>query len=175
MLFIFFHFDKASSYGEEDFISIYSRLKTSKGYAFVPVAIFGDNPKALEIRKSRSAGTPAMENCHILKKKDLQIQVHGNTFYASWAVPIQLFPKKYILPPGAVLVEGYGKLKTVVQISKLPSGAKNIIEGNGFDAFVTYFHPASKYSGPGTDGTLGRETIMTSYPPPMSKAGKRTK
>ncbi len=175
MIFIFFHFDKESSYGEEDCISIHSWLKTTKGYAFVPVAFIGDNPKSLEIHKSRFVGTPDMQNCHILKKKDLQIQVHGNTLYASWAVPIQLFPKEHILPAGAVLVEGYGKLKTVVSAIKSTSGAKSIIEGNGFDAFVTYFHPASKYCGPGTDGTLGREIILTAYPPPVSKAVKHHK
>ncbi len=43
----------------------------------------------------------------------------------------------------------------------MPSGVKFIMEGNGFDAFVTFFHPISKYAGPGTDGIMGREVIST--------------
>jgi hypothetical protein len=39
------------------------------------------------------------------------------------------------------------------------------MEANFFDAFVTFIHPASKYSGPGTDGIFTRDLIMTKYPP----------
>jgi hypothetical protein len=38
------------------------------------------------------------------------------------------------------------------------------MEANGFDAFATFFHPASKYAGSGTDATVSREMIMTAYP-----------
>jgi hypothetical protein len=40
-----------------------------------------------------------------------------------------------------------------------------INECNGFEAFVTFFHSSSKYSGPGTDGFLARDAIQTVYPP----------
>ncbi|MBM4400418.1 MAG: hypothetical protein FJ045_00540 [Crenarchaeota archaeon] len=93
------------------------------------------------------------------------MQVHGNTLFAGWTVPIPLYPPQYVLPPASLLFEGYSKLKTVVTKIEMPSGAKVIDEGNGFDAFVTFFHPASKYAGPGTDGIFVRDMVMTVYPP----------
>ena len=47
----------------------------------------------------------------------------------------------------------------------LPSGTKINFEANSYEAFVTFYHPASKYSGPGTDGTIGRDVVITIYPP----------
>ena len=46
----------------------------------------------------------------------------------------------------------------------MPSGVKVVIEGNGFDSVVTLFNSQSKYLGPGTDGTIGRDMILTTYP-----------
>ncbi len=166
MLLTFYHCNKQSSFGAEDFFYVDLWLKTSKGHFFVPVAAVGDNAKELEIRKLHYARTPAGKNCHLVRKDELQIQVHGNTLFAGWTVPIPLFPPKYTLPPASVLFEGYGKLKSGLFTFTLPSGAKSIFEGNGFDAFVTFFHPASKYAGPGTDGMFGRDMILTGYPPP---------
>ena len=100
-----------------------------------------------------------------MKKNELQIQVHGNTLFAGWTVPIPLFPPQYTLPPGAVLFEGYGKLKPTVTNYTMPSGWTSISEVNGLEAFVTFFHPASKYAGSGMDGVISREMIMTVYPP----------
>jgi len=158
------HCSKQSSFGDEDWFQVYLWLETPKGHTYVPVAVFGDNSKGLERRKLSFAGTPAAQNCQLLRKDALQIQMHGHTLFAGWTVPISLFPPKYILPPAALLFEGYGKLKTAENTITMPSGTKIIIEGNGFDAFVTFFHPESKYAGPGTDGTLGRDMIMTVIP-----------
>lgn len=68
MMLIFFDFNKNSSYGAEDYFSVHLWLETPEGCAFVPVAIAGDNPKALESRKWMFSDTPASKNCHILKK-----------------------------------------------------------------------------------------------------------
>jgi hypothetical protein len=35
------------------------------------------------------------------------------------------------------------------------------MEANRFDAFVTFFHPSSKYSGPRTDGIFNRNVFFT--------------
>ena len=51
----------------------------------------------------------------------------------------------------------------------LPSGFRNRLESNGFDAFVTFMHPASKYSGPGTDGFFIRDLVLTMTPPKKQK------
>jgi hypothetical protein len=64
-----------------------------------------------------------------------------------------------------MLFEGYGAVKTEALTVVFPSGFKIEVEQNFSDAFVTFVHPASKYSGPGTDGLLGRDIITTNIPP----------
>jgi len=159
------HCDKQSSWGAEDWITVSLWLETPMGYRYVPVAHITDNPEALEFRKGVWAGTPASQNCQLVIKDQFQVQVHGNTLFAGWTIPIPLFPSPYILPPSCILFEGYGELRTVVTRTRAPSGRTQVTEANCFDAFVTFFHPASKYSGPGTDGIFNRDVFFTAYPP----------
>jgi sugar-specific transcriptional regulator TrmB len=164
-----FHIEKHSALGEEDSMLIYLWLETPKGPAFVPVAYVGDNPKAQDIWKDWLAGTPAGRNVQLVKKDKLQMRIHGNTLFAGWTVPISLLSPLYILPPACLLIEGYGDVKTDAYTMLSPSGYRTEIERSGFEAFVTFFHPASKYSGPGTDGFFARDYIATTYPPSTSK------
>ena len=90
----------------------------------------------------------------------MQIRVHGNTLFAGWTVPIPLYPSEHVLPPACVLIEGYGDIKTDAYRIIEPSGAEVKVKQNGFDAFVTFMHPSSKYSGPGTDGFLIRDFFL---------------
>jgi sugar-specific transcriptional regulator TrmB len=157
--------DKQSSFGEEDTIIVYLWLDTSRGHAYVPVAIAGDNLNGQNIWRAIYAATPAEKNIHLFKKDQIQVRVYGNTLFAGWTEPIQLFPAKYTLPPACILFEGYGNVKTRGYTMVHPSGFRNEIEENAFDAFVTFIHPASKYTGPGTDGILVRDHISTNIPP----------
>lgn len=163
-----FHWNKQSSFGGGDLLFISLRLKTPKGYAFVPVVRVSEDAKretkAPDFGNAMFAGTPAGQNLQLVKKDELQIRFHGNIFFAGWAKPIPLIPSKFTLPPAFIQLEGYSKLGTSVIDSVLPSGAKVTTEVNGFDAFVTFFHPASKYFGPGTDGTIGRDMVVTIHP-----------
>jgi len=70
-----------------------------------------------------------------------------------------------VLPPACILIEGYGEVKPTTVSLQYISGYRTQIEENYFDAFVTFFHPTSKYSGPGTDGRFVRDFIATSTPP----------
>jgi hypothetical protein len=146
---------------------IYLWLETPKGHAYVPVAYVGDNPKAQDIWKTWLAGTPAGQNVQLVKKDQLQIRIHGNTLFAGWTVPIPLRHTS-ILPPACLLIEGYGNVKTDMYTMLSPSGYRTEIERSGFEAFVTFFHPSSKYSGPGTDGFFARDYVATTYPPSTS-------
>jgi sugar-specific transcriptional regulator TrmB len=163
------HWNKQSSFGAGDVLHFSLWLETPKGYAFVPVARVSDDAnretKGPDFGNAVYAGTPAGQNVHLVKKDELQIRFHGNTFFAGWTKPIPLVPSKYTLPPACILLEGYGELVTSVFDFMFPSGARTTNEVNGFDAFVTFFHPASQYSGPGTDGTVGRDVVATFYPP----------
>jgi sugar-specific transcriptional regulator TrmB len=164
LIIVAIHCNKQSSFGGSDSLQIHAWLDTPKGRSFVPVAIIGDNPEGIEWSKTHFAGTPASQNCRVVRKDELQIQIYGNTVFSGWTVPIPLFPPKYILPPACLLVEGYGKIKTSVITFSMPTGTTSVMEANGFDAFATFFHPASKYAGSGTDATVSREMIMTVYP-----------
>jgi hypothetical protein len=73
--------------------------------------------------------------------------------------------QKYRLPPSAILLEGYGKLKTRTFDLHYPSGYKLWQAYNGVEAFVTFFHPSSKYSGPSTDGFILRDSVLEMHPP----------
>jgi sugar-specific transcriptional regulator TrmB len=166
-----FHMEKQSSFGENDALIVSLWLKTANGYAFVPVAIVQDQgrPEPVSIWKASMAGTPAGQNIQLVKKDELQIRVHGNTVFAGWTVPIQLFPVPYRLPPSCILFEGYGSAKAETWTSVLPSGYRNKVECNSFEAFVTFMHPESKYEGPGTEGILLRDCIMDTYPPSTAR------
>jgi sugar-specific transcriptional regulator TrmB len=169
---IVYHIEKQSRLGEEDAMTIFLWLETPKGYSYVPVAVVGDNPRADNFWKTLYTGAPAGQNTQLVKKDEIQIRVHGNTLFAGWTVPISLFPPRYSLPPACVLIEGFGDVKTGAYTTVLPSGYKVKCEENCFDAFVTFFHPSSKYSGPGTDGLFIRDFVATTYPPFTTQENK---
>jgi sugar-specific transcriptional regulator TrmB len=160
------HAEKQSTFGGGDHLMVFVWQKTPKGYAYVPVTIVAEeNFEGQAILEMMLAGTPAGQNVQMVKKNELQIRIHGKTLFAGWTVPIQLFPPHYILPPACLRIEGYGDVKTGGYTLMHASGFKSEVEGNYFAAFVTFIHPASKYSGPGTDGVFARDLIMTKYPP----------
>jgi hypothetical protein len=165
LLFQIHHIDKSSGFGQADAITVFLWMQTPNGYKFVPAGGLGDNPQGVAYRKSQYAGFPAEQNHRLVRRDELQVRVHGNTLFAGWTVPIPLLPPKYILPPSCLQIEGYGNVVTKVYSNIMPSGFKNKLELNGFHAFVTYMHPESKYSGPGTDGFFIRDLILTMTPP----------
>jgi sugar-specific transcriptional regulator TrmB len=173
MLFTVFHVEKHSSFGEEDSMLISIQRETTKGPMYVPSAYVGDNPQAQTIWKAFMSGTPAGQNVQLFKKNEIQIQIHGTTLFVAWTKQIPLFPPQYILPPSCLLMEGYGDLKTDSYSMVSPSGYKIDVERNGFEAFVTFFHPESKYSGPGTDGFFARDYVSTVYEPSVSEETKQ--
>ena len=122
--------------------------------------------KLPNFEKEFGLGTPSGQNVILVKKDKLQVRVQGNTLFAGWTMPIPLYPPKHSLPPCCLLFEGHGELKPGVSTTSVPSGRTQVHEFNRFEAFVTFLHPSSKYSGPGTDGFFDREHIMTAYPPP---------
>jgi sugar-specific transcriptional regulator TrmB len=162
MIIMAWHIDKQSSLGAEDMLCIYLLRETPTGTAYSPAAIIGDNPRAVAFRKAAFVRGPAGQNGQLVKKEELQVQVHGNTLFAGWTVPISLFPQPYTLPPACILFEGYGELKTGrFEVKTQWAPRAQLYEFNGFEAFVTLFHPTSKYAGPGTDGLLCRDVVMS--------------
>ena len=169
LLFQVHHIDKSSSLGQADAITVFLWTETQKGYRFVPVGGLGDNPQGVAFRKLQYAGFPAEQNHRLVRRDELHIRVHGHTLFAGWTIPIPLLPPKHILPPSCLQIEGYGNVVTKAYTNIMPSGFKNKLELNGFHAFVTFMHPESKYSGPGTDGFFIKDLILTMTPPNKNK------
>jgi sugar-specific transcriptional regulator TrmB len=162
MILNFYHNNKQSSFGAEDILIISLWLDSLKNPMYVPVVLLTDNFRGEDLRKSVWAGTPVEQNYRIVKKDELYVSAQGNTLFAGWTIPIPLLPPKYTLPPSCILFEGYGKLVSGISTTTIPSGRKVKTEYNGLESFVTFFHPSSKYSGPGTDGLLARDAVTTS-------------
>lgn len=163
MLLHFYHLDKNSTFGAEDVLLVHPWLETPKGYAYVLSAIVTDNPKSLDFWAKVSRNSPAERNIMLVELDELEIRVHGDTQFAAWTVPIKL-TDTCTITPSCLLVKGYGKFKTTSYSIAIPSGYTLKIQGNYVKAFVTYLHPSSKYSGPGTDGIIGA-AIMEFHPP----------
>jgi len=164
MVITVFHCNELSTFGLENWLCVQIPLDTPRGNAYVPVTIVGDNPLATDWRKKIHAGKPLGQNIHLVKKDELQVKGQGNILFAGWTVPIPLYPLPKSLPPSCIFFEGYGKIQTGV-VKTMPSLSRmQTSEFIGFEAFVTFFPPSSKYSGPGTDGAVFRDIIITSAP-----------
>ena len=134
-------------------------LDTPQGRVFVLVVIMDDNPRSHEAFRIWLKGVPAGDNVILVDRDKIEIGIHGNTMVTAWIVPIPLMGS-YVVSPACIIIEGYCNLKTSFYIMTLPTGYKFDSSSNGFDAFVTFIHSKSKYSGPGTDGYLARDEIM---------------
>jgi hypothetical protein len=164
MLFHSFHFEEPSAYGDEDALLVMIWLETPRGYAYVPAAFIGDEPETLDFQKKIFKNLLSPENFQLVKKDELQVRMHDNTLFCGWTMPIPLL-QKYSLPPSFILLEGYGDTMTRTFEVQYPSGYKMWTAYNSLEAFVTFLHPSSKYTGPGTDGLIIRDCIMEIYPP----------
>jgi sugar-specific transcriptional regulator TrmB len=165
ILFHTYHMEKHSTHGAEDSMMVHLWLNTPEGEVFVPCAAITDNPLAADFYRKVNANTPAETNVQVVKKNEIEACIHGNTLFVGWTVNIPLLNGKYNIPPSCLQIEGYGKVKTSAYNATLPSGYIFKTQGNILEAFVTYLHPSSKYSGPGTDGAFGRDIILEFYPP----------
>jgi sugar-specific transcriptional regulator TrmB len=174
LLFHSYHIEKHSTYGEEDALMVHLWLETPVGYVYVPSALITDNPMSVDMWKKSLANTPAHENVRLVKKDELHTSIHGLTLFVGWTIQIPLLNNKFSLPPSCLLVEGYGNIRTDAYKASIPSGFLLKTEGNIFEAFVTYLHPASNYSGPGTDGAFGRDIILELHPPGSPENPKNT-
>lgn len=159
-----FHHDNDSSFGAENRMIIDLLQKTEKGLYYVPVAYVQDSSKALDLRKQIWDGFPVKDNMLVFKKDDFQVRAKGNTLFAGWTRPISLGPTEHILPPSCLLFEGYGDVKSGKFTNIIPTGRKQEFWFNSVDAFVSFFHPQSKYVGSGTDGFIERDSIFISKP-----------
>lgn len=155
--------NQKSSFGEQDWMIVHLPINGSKEFYYVPVAVVQNTHRGYEYRKVGFSGSPVQNNIHVVNRHQFQIQTHGNSLFAGWTIDIPLLPSLNNLPPSCILFEGYGKVKSGQKINIKPWGKKEIIY-NSLEAFTTFFHPSSKYSGSGTEGYIDRELIITNTP-----------
>ena len=157
--------DEESSLGKADILQVDLWLKTSKGEAWVPVAIVIDgDPQIAAHEKAKRAGTPAEGNVISVKPEELEIWVKGNTLFAGWTIQIPLLNAKYKLDPACILFEKHGSEVHHTYSLALPSGYLMGCEIDAFPAFTTYISPSWRYSGPGMYGNLGRIIVVDAEP-----------
>ena len=164
-----YHYEKESLFGEGNSLYINLRLKTPKGYNFVPVAGVETNERAVIPTKSLLLGTPAADNFHFVKPDELQVRKQGNTLFVGWTVHIPLPPTAHILPPACMLFEAYGKSSHVVRSSPFGSFISTY-ECDSYDAFVTFLDPSWKYSAPGTNGSVCTNVVGAMINPKRNSA-----
>lgn len=153
-----YHMDEESTFGAENALIVMSWLNTPKGFKFVPLAIAGNNPKASENWKHiyQDPFAPISCNYNLFNNEEVQIQMHGNTFFAGWTKAIPLQPNRY-LPPSAIILEATGTIRSYDDQMTFSNGVKFNRQQNSYDAFVTMVNKETKYQGPATDGLLIRE------------------
>jgi sugar-specific transcriptional regulator TrmB len=159
------HNDEDSSFGAENWLLFFLWQKIKEGFYYVPVALVIDNPKTLAFRKAVFAGFPVENNFLVVKRDEIQVRVKGKTLFAGWTRPIPLGFSNYVVPPSCLLFEGYGDVKPGMLTNVALSGRGQERWFNSFDAFVSYFHPQSKYVGSGTEGFIEIDSILISTPP----------
>lgn len=163
MLFIFLHYEKNSRFGSDNILQVFVKQK-SPSSSFLPVVYISDNPKKLAFHRRTFAGCFLNDNFLLSKKNQIQIQMHGRNLFCGWTIEVPL-KDEYVLPPGSILLEAYGEVKPNIIEMQYPSGYKLWTAYNGIEAFVTYFHPFAKYSGPGTDSLILRNIVQEMYIP----------
>ncbi len=159
------HNDEDSSFGAENWLLFWLWQKVKEGFHYVPVALVIDNPKTLGFRKAVFSGFPVENNILVFKKDQIQVRAKGKTLFAGWTRPIPLGFSEYVVPPACLLFEGYGDVKSGMLTNVALSGRGQERWFNSFDAFVSFFHPQSKYVGSGTEGFIERDTVLISIPP----------
>jgi sugar-specific transcriptional regulator TrmB len=163
MLFIFLHSEKNSRFGTDNIFQVFVKQK-SPSSNFLPVVYISDNPKNLDFHRRTFAGCFLNDNFLLAKKDQIQIQLRGSNLFCGWTIEVPLIDE-YVLPPGSILLEAYGEVKPNIIEMQYPSGYKLWMAYNGIEAFVTYFNPFAKYSGPGTDSLILRNTVLEMYMP----------
>jgi hypothetical protein len=156
------HNEKNSSFGDENWLLFFIQRETKKGSFYVPVALIVDNPDTISFRKSVFSGFPVERNILLFKKDEIQVRSKGKTLFAGWTKPIPLGFSDYVVPPSCLLFEGYGEIKSGMLTNEAPSGRRQERWFNSLDAFVSFFHPKSKYIGSGTEGFVERDALLIS-------------
>jgi sugar-specific transcriptional regulator TrmB len=158
------HNDEYSSFSEQNWLLFLLKQEIKKKSLYVPVAFASNNPDSVSFYKKVFSGFPAQNNILVFNKDEIQVRSKGKTLFAGWTKPIPLGVSDFVVPPSCLLFEGYGEINSGMLTNIASSGRRQERWFNSFDAFVSYFHPESKYVGSGTEGFIERDTLLISTP-----------
>jgi sugar-specific transcriptional regulator TrmB len=153
-----------SSFGTSIQLLIYLKTVLPQGFSYIPTVSVQTNQGLSKFLRTVHRGTTLEKNSFIFLKGELEVREQSNTLFLGWTKPIYL-PNSEVLPPSGLLFEGYGEVRTNIAKLKISNGWQVLTEGNSLEAFTTFYHSSSKYSGPGTDGIFFRDHVMTYIPP----------
>ena len=121
------HYNKQSSFGAGSSLFIYMQTEIADQQSYLPAAFVTNNPRGFKFRKAMHAHLHSTEIVQLLKKDELKVRLQGDTLFAGWTVPISLLPPKYVLPPGCLTIEGFGKVKTYISEVKGHMNRRDLI------------------------------------------------
>lgn len=111
------------------------------------VAVVTDSPTIVAFSKDFVyAGVPGIP-VSVQQVKDCQLQVFkiGKIVSAYWTVPIE--SSALTMPPGLLLLRGYGRVQTDEQVYSLPNGITWTVDAAALKAHATFVCPAWRYFG----------------------------
>jgi len=114
---------------------------------WVTVAVVTDSPTIAAFSKDFVyAGVPGGP-ISVLLVKPCQLQIFKicKIVSAYWTVPIET--SALTLPPGLLLLRGYGRVQTDEQVFSLPNGITWTVEAAALNAHATFICPTWKYFG----------------------------
>jgi hypothetical protein len=176
------HFDEPTSHGVRDSIDIRLLVKTGPlAGAWVPVVSMLDNPEVLAWQELFNSGGAGANNIILVKPWQIQVWRVGKTVFTCWTEPLKasitgnnpmgvpwavvLGVSSVTLPPGCLLLQGYGCAIPVDTTFGLPNGIFLTMKGTTFNAKATLACPAWHYCGPvgdpSTPSTMTTDMMYT--------------
>lgn len=156
------YWEKGDFYaGSADRIAFYVSTGDS-ARPFKQVASYEDNPTRMAFSQDVDQG--GINQFHLVKRDQIQIFIVCKTVFVYWTVPLVALATTttpaVTLPPGCLVLRGYGDFKSIVRESSYPSGWSYRFETSGYDAKATLFCPGWHYW-----GAVGEQPI-----PPFSNS-----
>jgi hypothetical protein len=128
------------------------------GVTWAPVAIVSDSPSVVAFWTDVwDVWTGLLGNIGLVKSCELQVCRIGKTVLAYWTVPI--VSPEVILPPGCLLLKGYGCAYPENLVWHLPPDVTLGVDKVSFAAHATFVCPSWKYCGPVGDGGTTISTV----------------
>jgi hypothetical protein len=117
------------------------------GPVWIPFLVVTDNPSMYAFNKNFIyAGINPAAVVQLVKNCQLEVCSIGKTVLVCWTVP--LVTPAITVPPGCLLLNGYGCAKTEQFIYPIPNGVTLTINGKAdFAVHATFLCPAWKYFG----------------------------